>query len=78
VAGGAGVTLLPGLAVSTETQRAALTIRPFSPPGPARTIALVWRKHSPLGPALRQLAATARLAYERTNERPRGAPEASS
>lgn len=66
VAGGAGVTLLPGLAVTTETQRAGLTIRRFSPPGPGRTIALVWRKRSPLGPALRQLAAAARKAYERT------------
>jgi LysR family hydrogen peroxide-inducible transcriptional activator len=68
VAGGAGVTLLPWLAVTTETRRAGLTIRHFAQPGPGRTIALVWRKRSPLGPALRQLAAVARAAYERTEQ----------
>jgi LysR family hydrogen peroxide-inducible transcriptional activator len=64
VAGGAGVTLLPALAVATETHRAGLRIRSFAEPGPARTIALVWRRRSPLGPALRQLAGTVRAAYE--------------
>jgi LysR family transcriptional regulator, hydrogen peroxide-inducible genes activator len=63
VAGGAGVTLLPELAVRTEAKRAGLAIRPFAPPAPKRTIALVWRRRSPLGPALRTLAATARKAY---------------
>ena len=63
VAGGAGVTLLPELAVPTEAKRAELSIRPFAQPAPMRTIALVWRKRSPLGPALRQLAGTARAAY---------------
>jgi LysR family hydrogen peroxide-inducible transcriptional activator len=65
VAGGAGVTLLPELAVPTEVKRAELSIRPFAPPVPKRTIALVWRRRSPLGPALRQVAATARAAYGR-------------
>jgi LysR family hydrogen peroxide-inducible transcriptional activator len=64
VAGGAGVTLLPALAIATETNRAGLRIRPFAEPGPARTIALVWRRRSQLGPALRQLAGTVRTAYE--------------
>jgi len=63
VAGGAGVTLLPLMAVATEAKRADLRIRPFANPAPGRTIALAWRKRSPLGPALRQLAATARDAY---------------
>lgn len=63
VAGGAGVTLLPELAVPTESKRAALSIRRFADPAPKRTIALVWRKRSPLGPALRQLAATVRATY---------------
>jgi len=63
VAGGAGVTLLPELAVATEAKRAELWIRPFAQPAPKRTIALVWRRRSPLGPALRQLATTARAAY---------------
>jgi LysR family hydrogen peroxide-inducible transcriptional activator len=59
-----GVTLLPGLAVTTETRRAGLSIRPFAQPGPGRTIALVWRKRSPLASALRRFAATARTAYQ--------------
>ncbi len=63
VAGGAGVTLLPELAVATESKRAELAIRPFAQPAPKRTIALVWRRRTPLGPALRQLATTARAAY---------------
>ena len=65
VAGGAGVTLLPALAIPTETHRTDLRIRPFAAPAPARTIALVWRKSSPLGVALRQLAAVIRDAYPR-------------
>ncbi len=63
VAGGAGVTLLPQLAVPIETQRANLRVRAFAKPAPFRTIALVWRKRSPLAPALRRVAATTRNAY---------------
>jgi LysR family transcriptional regulator, hydrogen peroxide-inducible genes activator len=64
VAGGAGVTLLPTLAVPTEAKRAELRIRAFAAPAPKRTIAFVWRRRSPLGPALRALAVTARKAYD--------------
>ncbi len=63
VAGGAGVTLMPTVALATETQRARLRVRAFAKPSPHRTIALVWRRRSPLGPALKQLAATIRDAY---------------
>jgi LysR family hydrogen peroxide-inducible transcriptional activator len=63
VGGGAGVTLLPELAVPTESRRAAIAIRRFARPMPHRTIALVWRKRSPLGTAMRRLAATIRSAY---------------
>jgi LysR family hydrogen peroxide-inducible transcriptional activator len=63
VAGGAGVTLLPELAVPTESRRAEIVIRRFAKPVPHRTIALVWRKRSPLGAVLRRLAATMRSAY---------------
>lgn len=62
VSGGAGVTLLPALSVPTEAKRASLAIRPFVAPAPKRTIALVWRKRSPLGPALRVLAQSVRAA----------------
>jgi LysR family transcriptional regulator, hydrogen peroxide-inducible genes activator len=63
VAGGAGVTLLPKLALSTELARSDLRVRPFAEPAPYRSLALVWRKHSPLESALRQLAETLREAY---------------
>jgi LysR family transcriptional regulator, hydrogen peroxide-inducible genes activator len=63
VAGGAGVTLLPELAVPTESRRAELVIRRFVKPAPHRTVALAWRKRSPLGTALRRLATTMRGAY---------------
>lgn len=63
VAGGAGVTLLPELAVAFEVERAGLRARPFARPAPHRTIALVWRKRAPLGEALKKIAATIRKAY---------------
>ncbi len=69
VAGGAGVTLLPAIAVPTETRRARLAVRPLAEPRLGRTIALVWRRRSPLGPALRKLAETARAVYERARRR---------
>jgi LysR family hydrogen peroxide-inducible transcriptional activator len=61
VAAGAGFTLLPALAMPTETQRAALAIRRFAPPVPHRTLALVWRPGSALADALRKLAAVLRV-----------------
>ncbi len=63
VAAGAGVTLLPQLAVPTETQRTKLTIRPFEEPAPHRTVALVWRRRSPLAHAFAQLVGTIQKAY---------------
>jgi LysR family hydrogen peroxide-inducible transcriptional activator len=64
VAGGAGVTLLPALAVPTETQRAKLEIRRFVAP-PARTLALIHRRGSPAAPALERVAALAKESYEK-------------
>jgi LysR family hydrogen peroxide-inducible transcriptional activator len=63
VASGAGVTLLPRLAVPTEAKRAGIHVRVFAAPAPQRTVALVWRRRSPLEPALRALAKVARDAY---------------
>jgi LysR family transcriptional regulator, hydrogen peroxide-inducible genes activator len=63
VASGAGLTLLPSLAMATEARRARLAVRPFAVPAPGRTIALVWRKRSPLAPALREVADAIRGAY---------------
>lgn len=62
VAGGAGVTLLPRLALPVENRRSELAVRRLASPEPHRTLALVWRPRSPLGPALRLLARTVRDA----------------
>ena len=70
VAGGAGVTLLPQLAVPTEAQRAQLNVRAFASPVPHRTIALIWRRRSPFADALRKIAGTIRAAYPRPGARP--------
>jgi LysR family hydrogen peroxide-inducible transcriptional activator len=60
VAAGAGVTLLPRLAVETERRHAALAIRPLADARAFRTLGLVWRRTSPFGAALREIAATIR------------------
>jgi LysR family transcriptional regulator, hydrogen peroxide-inducible genes activator len=62
-AGGAGVTLLPGLAVGLENRRDALWVRPFAPKAPARTLALVWRRNSALETTLKPVGETLRAAY---------------
>jgi LysR family transcriptional regulator, hydrogen peroxide-inducible genes activator len=65
VAGSKAVTLLPEIAVSVENRRAQLDIRPFSPPVPSRTLALVWRPRSPFADAFRRTAATLKAAHDR-------------
>jgi len=59
----AGVTLLPELAVATETGRTPLRVRRLAEPTPRRTIGLVWRRGYPLAGALREVAATIKAAY---------------
>jgi len=56
VSSGAGITLLPSIAVSTEAQRSQLSVRPFSRPAPFRTIVLGWRRRSALADTLGKLA----------------------
>ncbi len=63
VAGGAGVTLLPQMAVPTEAERADLMVRSFADPVPFRTVVLIWRRRSPIRVALQQLAQVVRAAY---------------
>lgn len=58
-----GVTLLPSLALETETARAALGIREIAAPPPHRTLAVIWRRGSPAGPAARGVAAAIRENY---------------
>jgi LysR family hydrogen peroxide-inducible transcriptional activator len=62
-AGGAGVTLLPSLAVDIENRRDALRVRPFAPRVPSRTLALAWRKGSALAATLQHVGETLAQAY---------------
>jgi LysR family transcriptional regulator, hydrogen peroxide-inducible genes activator len=63
VAGGAGVTVLPALAVPIENRHRALTIRAFTPKQPARTIALVWRKSAAREETLKALGKALKQTY---------------
>ena len=57
VAANAGLTLMPVLSVKPPIPATDnIVLRPFEAPAPNRTIVLVWRKSSPLGEFLRQLA----------------------
>jgi LysR family hydrogen peroxide-inducible transcriptional activator len=60
VSSGAGITLLPSIAVPTETQRSQLAIRNFARPAPFRTIVLAWRRRSALADTLLKIAETIR------------------
>lgn len=55
---GIGSTLLPALAalILPQSESAQIIIRPLRSPGASRTIALVWRKRSPLTATLDPLA----------------------
>jgi LysR family hydrogen peroxide-inducible transcriptional activator len=64
VSSGAGITLLPFLAIPTELTRGRMIIRRIAEPPPFRTLALVWRPGSPLEQALRQLTGTMKSAYD--------------
>ena len=54
---------------ASEYGRAGLKVRPMASADAQRTIALVWRGRSPLGPALREIAGALRDAYPATNTR---------
>ncbi len=69
VASGAGVTLLPRLALPVEARRSQLKLRRFAPPGPHRTIGLVWRRGTATRTALQAVAATLRDAATRAEPR---------
>jgi LysR family hydrogen peroxide-inducible transcriptional activator len=57
VAANTGITLMPTLAVKPPVAPTAhLVLRPFQPGGPKRTIAMVWRKSSPLNDFMEELA----------------------
>ena len=56
VVGGLGITVLPQSSTDNRPEeRTRLIAKPFVPPGPHRTIALVWRKTFPRRGAIMQL-----------------------
>jgi LysR family hydrogen peroxide-inducible transcriptional activator len=63
VASGNGITLLPQMAVAVENRASQLVVRRIAEPAPFRTIALVWRRRSPLAAALTELAGSLRQAF---------------
>ncbi len=64
VGAGIGVTLIPEMAVDVETRSAAVSIAHFNGPPPSRTIGMIWRKASPLGKQLSEIATIVQNAAE--------------
>lgn len=64
VAGGAGVTFLPSLALDQENPHGRIAWRALAAPAPSRTIALIWRRRSawtgPMGEVAKVLGAAVR------------------
>jgi LysR family hydrogen peroxide-inducible transcriptional activator len=60
VAGGLGVTLIPQMAVATETARGTLDVAHFGAPAPGRTIGLVFRTSTARADDYEYLAAIVR------------------
>lgn len=60
VSSGAGITLLPSIAVPVENRRGQLEVRPFTRPVPGRTLSLIWRATSPLASVITAVAKTLR------------------
>ena len=63
VSGGAGVTLLPAIAVPVENRRGTLEIRKLRPV-PSRTLVVVWRPGSPFAAAGQALAGVLKKALK--------------
>ncbi len=66
VAGGAGVTLLPTLAVPTENRRGNFVVLPFTRPKPGRTIVVAYRSTTPSKETLVTMASTMRRALQKS------------
>lgn len=62
VAAGAGLTLLPALAIAASRPDSAVITRPFQAPGPYRTVAGVWRQTSARCYAMREICRVIRAA----------------
>lgn len=68
VAAGLGITLIPQMAVATESRAARIDVIRLPAPRPGRQIGLVWRKSSPLAGQLQELATAIRGLSDETVE----------
>ncbi len=66
VAGGAGVTLLPTLAVPIENRRGNFVVLPFARPKPGRTIVVAYRSTSPSQEMLVTIAGAIRRSLQKS------------
>lgn len=73
VSAGIGVTLIPEMAVAVETRSASVSVARFKTPQPSRTIGMIWRKASPLGKQLKEIAEVVRQSADMLRERRAGA-----
>ncbi len=64
VGAGIGVTLIPEMAVKTESSSATVDLAPLAPPRPKRTVGMVWRKTNPLAAQLSEIAELQRHNHE--------------
>lgn len=62
VAAGIGVTLIPEMAVPVETRSATVSVATMGAPHPKRTVGMIWRKTSALGPQLEEISELVREA----------------
>lgn len=62
VGAGIGVTLIPQMAIETETRSSSVCVSPLAKPRPSRTIGMVWRKSNPLSEQFTRIADVVREA----------------
>jgi LysR family hydrogen peroxide-inducible transcriptional activator len=62
VGAGAGVTLIPEMAVAVEARSAPVCVTRCAAPRPSRTIGMMWRRSSPLAKRLREVGEAVRRA----------------
>lgn len=74
VSAGIGVTLIPEMAVPVETRSASVSVARFRAPEPSRTIGMIWRKTSPLGSQLREVAEVVRQSADSLRARHKTMP----
>jgi len=74
VGAGIGVTFIPEMAIAVETRSAPVSIARFRNPRPSRTVGMIWRRTSPLGRQMVQIADAVRQSAAAQRERLRPAP----